>query len=203
MGNSTDWFLGILRMVAVADNNPVAAFFVQLLSEIDSHRADNRLQKLEEDIQRMKNPISFLNELDEDMENLSKEIYKEMSSKDDDYFRFPDDKFYSKFKAPLEILHKKGLIELQRAYKTSKSPGIEKTSPEYIIYICTFCEDQDKMARLTEIIDNCKEQETLHSGKLKREIGLPELVIKAMFKTYENSGRGEVYGSLSHQYRCL
>jgi hypothetical protein len=57
------------------------------------------------------------------------------------------------------------------------------------------------MARLTEIIDNCKEQETLHSGKIKKEIALPEFVIKAMLKIYENSGRGKVYGDHSNQYR--
>jgi hypothetical protein len=200
MGNSTDWFLRVLRMVAVPAN-PVAAFFAQLLSEIDSHQTNNRLQKIEEDIQRIKNPISFLNELHKDMENLSKEIYK--SLKDDDGFCFVDDEFHLNFKEPLEILDKKGLIELQRAMYTSKSPGIEKISPEYITYMCTTFEDQGKMQELTGIIENCKEQQTLHSGKLKEKIGLPEFVIKAMFKTYSNSGRGEVYGSLSNQYRCL
>lgn len=198
MGNSTDWFLRVLRMVAVT-TNPVAAFFVQLLSEIDSYQTNNHLQKIEEDIQRIKNPISFLNKLDENMENLSKEIYKLLK---DDSLQFPDE-FYSKFEEPLKILDRKRLIELQRAIYNSKSPGIEKISPEYITYMCTTFEDQDKMQKLTGIIENCKEQQTLHSGNLKEEIGLPEFVIKAMFKTYSNSGRGEVYGSLSNQYRCL
>ncbi len=142
-----------------------------------------------------------ISSLDQDMPVLSKEIYQLL--KDDDSLQFPDE-FYSKFKAPLEILDRKGLIKLQRAQKTSKSPGIEKISPEYITYMCTTFEDQGEMQKLTGIIENCKEQQTLHSGKLKREIGLrlPEFVIKAMFKIYEKSGRGKVYGDHSNQYCC-
>ena len=56
------------------------------------------------------------------------------------------------------------------------------------------------MARLTEIIDSRKEK--LDSENLKKEIGLPEFVIKAMFEKYEINGRGKVYGKLRNQYCC-
>jgi hypothetical protein len=85
----------------------------------------------------MGNSTDWFNKLHINMENLSKEIYKEISSKDADHFRFSDDKFYLKFEEPLKILDRKGLIKLQPVPKTSKSADMEKISPEYIIYMCT------------------------------------------------------------------
>lgn len=142
-----------------------------------------------------------ISSLDQDMPVLSKEIYRALSLNDNDYLNFPDNKFYENFSIPLNKLNDLGYITLSEGGIYAPTPkSIERISTKYRIYLCAFCEDQDKMARLTEIIDSRKEE--LGSENLKKEIGLPEFVIRAMFEKYEINGRGEVYGKLRNQYRC-
>lgn len=132
---------------------------------------------------------------------LSKEIYKLLSLNDYDYLDFPTKDFYKNFLKPLNILNEKRYIKLSEGAIYAPTPqSIDWISTKYRIYLCAFCEDQDKMARLTEIIDSRKEK--LDSENLKKEIGLPEFVIKAMFEKYEINGRGKVYGKLRNQYCC-
>ena len=144
-----------------------------------------------------------ISSLHPEMPVLSEEIYRALSLKDNDYLDFPTPakEFYENFSKPLNILNEKRYIELSEGGIYAPTPqSIERISTKYRIYLCTFCEDQDKMARLTEIIDSRKEK--LYSENLKKEIGLPEFVIKAMFEKYEINGRGKVYGNLRNQYCC-
>ncbi len=136
-----------------------------------------------------------------EMPVLSEEIYRALSLNDYDYLDFPDNKFYEKYFKPLNILNDLKYIKLSEGAIYAPAPqSIDRISTKYRIYLCTFCEDQDKMARLTEIMDSRKEE--LGSENLKKEIGLPEFVIKAMFEKYEINGRGEVCGKLRNRYRC-
>ncbi|CAK8722407.1 hypothetical protein GMJAKD_11625 [Candidatus Electrothrix aarhusensis] len=167
------------------------AAFIQLQAEIDSDKIEHRLRQFED-------PISYLHE---DVPALSKEIYQKLSTDDSIHLKFEED-FYNKFSRPLAALAANNLISEKRGVFRSIPCGINLTDPTYILYMCRLAEDQNKMQKLFDLVDNCKRREWLNSEKLKGEIGLPECVVKAVFQIYESKGYGALSKTnYSYQYR--
>ena len=177
MSNKMEWFIKLVRIAGV--NFPCAASMVQLQAEIDSDKIEERLNKLE-------HPISFLHE---DVPAASKDIYKNLCENDSENLDFSD-VFYRKYSRPIAALSKKNYISVTRCIGSQIPRGITLIDPTFIMYMCALAEDENKMQTIVDIVDNCEVGKWLDGDIIKNDVGLPKYVIRAVFEIFEAKGYG-------------
>ena len=129
-----EWFLKLIRVAGASF--PVASSFVQLQAELDSEIILARIEKLDD-------PISHLHD---DVADVSKEIYTELSSKDSINLDF-NEAFYKKYSRVIAVFDSKGLISKKGAIGTTVPVGIWVKDPSYMLYMCALFEDHNKRGR--------------------------------------------------------
>lgn len=180
-----EWFLKIIRIAGVSFPGP--ASFVQLQAELTAIEMENRLQKLED-------PISFLHE---DIHEISKTIYQDLSKKDSVNVDF-DEKFYTQFRRGLAVLNSQDLLSLVSVIGSIIPRGINLKNPFYIAYMSAIAENHTKMEDLVSRIDNLPIGKSLEAEDLKKQIGIPKYVIRAIFQLFESKGYGFCSGGNMH-----
>jgi hypothetical protein len=179
MSKTMEWFFKIVRVAGV--NFPGAASLVQLQAELDADAMTSRLEKLED-------PISYLHE---DVPEVAKEIYEKLKATDSVKLNFSED-FYTRYSRPLAALVSAGLISKNSVFGSIIPMGINLIDPSFIMYMCNIAEEAKKMQAIVEIVDRCKVGTWLNGDELKKNIGLPKYVIRAVFEIYESKGYGIV-----------
>jgi hypothetical protein len=172
-----DWFFKIVRIAGV--NFPGAASLVQLQAEIDS----GKMAKLMESI---RDPISYLHE---DVQDVSKKIYKQLKTEDSIALCFSDE-FYSTYSRAIAALDSQGLITKESAAGSKLPLSIQLTDASYIMYMCRLAEDSKKMNKIIAIVDECEVGCWLDGDLLGKELDLPKNVVKSIFSIYESKGYG-------------
>ena len=158
---------------------PVASSLVQLQAEIDS-------KALKERVARLEDPVSYLHK---DVPELTRELYRELKLKGSEKLDF-DGHFYNKYSRALAALESQGYIKGSHALGKRFAAGLRLVDPTYIMYMCALEEDDLKMQKLLEVVDNCKVGEWLDGRRIKEDIDLPLPVIRAVFDIYEAKGFG-------------
>lgn len=172
-----DWLMSIVRIAGASF--PGAASLVQLQAEIDSKALLERVSKLED-------PISFLHEL---VPELSKLLYDEIKSTNSDKLVF-DEVFYEKYSRPLAALESQGFIKGSHAVGKSFAAGLRVNDPLFIMYMCAFDEDEQKMESLMKIVDDCPRGKWLDGKQIQESLDLPLPVIQSVFDIYIAKGYG-------------
>lgn len=180
-----NWFLSIVKIAGASF--PVANSCIQAISEIESVRLDDRIQKFEDSIRNMH----------KDMFDLCKYIYQTMQL--ERYMNFKiailqfDNAFYSKFAQPLAILISKNIIKSNKRFRT----GITLIDPTFIMYLCKCFAPEHAMTLLTQKVTSCKNNESLGGIEIQKELKLPLSVIQAVFEIYTSKGYGDYSKSLN------
>lgn len=182
-----DWFFKVIRIAGASF--PVASSLVQLQAEIDSIEMTKRIDKLSD-------PISYLHE---DVQKVSKKIYKALTLMDSLRLDF-DDEFYNEFGRPLAALESQRFIKGEHAIGKRYACGIRLTDPSFIMYMCALAEDDEKMEKLNAALDSCEVGKSLDGHALKNQIKLPVQVVRAMFSIYESKGYGLVSKEIGSAY---
>lgn len=172
------WLMSVSRVVGAS--LPFVPSLIQLQAEIDSAAIQRRLLALED-------PISLLHP---DIRDVSEKIYAELVSTDSAKLKF-DEAFYARYGRPLAILESQGFINGNHAVGGRYVDGFWLGDPKYVVYLSALYEDQSKMDRLVELLENCKPGQWLHARDFEADIQLPRPVIKALFQLYEARGLGQ------------
>ena len=182
-----DWFFKVIRVAGASF--PVASSLVQLQAEIDSVEMTARIDKLSD-------PISHLHD---DVQKLSKKIYKTLKLTDSVTLDF-EDEFYSEFSRPLAALESQGFIKAQHAIGKRYACGISLIDPSFLMYMCAIAENNEKMENLNTAVDSCEIGKSLDGHSLQSQLELPLQVVRAMFSIYESKGYGLVSKEIGSAY---
>lgn len=175
MNKKFDWFMSIMKVAGASF--PVSSSIVQFLSEIESEKIKERLEKLEDPISNLHSDIPQLSEL----------IYKKLSAENSTSLEFSDE-FYQKYSKPLATLEAKKYIKGNHTIGNRYQSGIQISEPTFIMYLCRIAEDEKKMNSLIGLVENCEFGKWLDGEKIDLDLPLP--VINAVFEIYESKGYG-------------
>lgn len=172
------WLMSVARVIGAS--LPFVPSLIQLQAEIDSAAIQRRLLALED-------PISILHP---DIRDVSEKIYAGLVDTDSAKLNF-DEVFYRRYSRPLAILEAQGFIVGAHVIGARYADGLRLQDPQFVLYLAALYEDQSKMDRLVDLLENCKPGQWLHARDFEADIRLPRPVIKALFQLYEARGFGQ------------
>jgi hypothetical protein len=185
-----NWIASLARVIGAGI--PFGGIVVQLSAEIESHRIQERLRKIED-------PISSLHP---DVHEVSELIYAQVSKTGDSKVKLSDEETerYSRVLAILEANH---LIDGTHAIGERFVDGFWLQNPNYVLYMAALYEKADLMERLIAHIDSCASGTWIRGAELAAELKLPLRTVEAVLELYEQRGLGTLSKELGTvNYYC-
>jgi hypothetical protein len=172
-----NWIASLARIVGAAI--PFGGVAVQISAEIDGHRVQERLRRLED-------PISAIHP---DVREVSELIYGALGSSDTSSIELSDEQL-TRYSRVLAMLDAQGLINGSHAVGKSFAAGFRLTNPSYVLYMAALFEEPKAMEQLVQRVDSSQRGTWLKGPDLAAEYSLPLQVVKSVFQLYEQRGLG-------------
>ena len=178
MGSSSFAWLGqLVRIVGVS--TPYTAWVVQAQAECRADQTDRRLKALED-------PIGSLHK---DLLDISQRIYEAIRMTGESSIAL-DPADYGRFGRVLAILEAADHIKGAHTIGSRFTGGLRVISPDFMLYMCSHYEDDNSMAGLIELVDNCERGKSINVQEAMAEMRLPHAVVMAVFQLFEAKGLG-------------
>lgn len=101
----------------------------------------------------------------------------------------PGAEFYERYAKPLALLEGIGQVTATRALSGGVLGGLRPSAP-FMLYMATRCEDPARLAAAVARMESAKRGQWLDGFVIAEEIGIPWIVIAALFDIYEARGLG-------------
>jgi hypothetical protein len=175
------WIDDLLAAIRIAGSAaPLVAPLLQLDAEVDRRGLAKRLEALEDPISR----------LHPDVAEVSKRLYEEVRrTEGDSAMLHPGPEFFDRYGKALAILESHGLVTGTHTLARRFHSGVRAAAP-YVLYMAARYEDERRLAAAQARIESAPRGSWLDGRELATELGVPWILLAALFDIYEAKGLG-------------
>jgi hypothetical protein len=171
-----NWLSILIRTVGAGF--PGASSLVQLQSELDSAKLQERVRQLED-------PISSLHP---DVTALSAILYRSLQAAGSKIV--VTEEIYPRYSRALRILDAQGFLNVTHVIGRAFPDWFWITEPTYILYMAALYEEPAKMDSAVNRIDQAPAGTWIRGEEVSVDTGIPIPVVKAILQLYEARGLG-------------